>query len=203
MHNIAAHAIHDLWEWFRADARTIAADIENPASLRELDLRVTSLGEGISWEIGPGRHKPWHLVISPNLDRDLRETTRLIVAKAPDLDDWEFYSAKQPKDSKYQVETVKDSSDEVSRIDANNWRFVLVQYPDGFREILIESPDLSCSTRDELTQIGELVLVSLLGEDAFLDSIDGFELVDRLEPRFSERARPIRELSSAVTGRER
>ena len=42
--------------------------------------------------------------ISPNLYVDLRETAREIVAQAPVLSGWEFYSTRQPKEWNYKVE---------------------------------------------------------------------------------------------------
>ena len=50
---------------------------------------------------------------------------------------------------------------------------------------------------DQRWQAAAIVLESILGEDVVLDKIDSFELVDRLELRFEQLARPIQQLRDA------
>ena len=52
----------------------------------------------LSWEIGPGSHELHQFVISPNLDRRLLQKAREIVSRAPVVESWEFYSAKEAKE---------------------------------------------------------------------------------------------------------
>jgi hypothetical protein len=100
----AENPVERFWDWFGANSNSIAAEAENSIWPKEIDAQLLNLAPGLSWEIGPGKIRPWQLVISPNLDRRLREAARAIVAAAPELDDWEFYSARQPKDWNYEFE---------------------------------------------------------------------------------------------------
>ena len=83
------HSSSEFWSWFCFTAEAIALNPHDSALLAELDVRVQRLNPKFSWEIGPGLSKPWQLVISPRLNRDLREvangvtsTTRLGVASS-------------------------------------------------------------------------------------------------------------------------
>ena len=188
--------ISEFWRWFRNIAEALAVNVENSMLLRELDGRVSNLNPKLSWEIGPGLYKPWQLVISPNLDRDLRETARLIIAQAPALSTWEFYAARQPKQWNYRLEM---GSDKVP-VDASEWAFVLLRYPNGTHEILLEAKNLPPLSKDERWEAAAITLESILGEDIVLDRVSEFELVDKLEPRFAEKKRPIQQLRQAVAG---
>jgi hypothetical protein len=184
------------WDWFRQVADVLAANVENATLIRELDRQVRSLDPKLSWEIGPGLSKPWQLVISPNLNRGLRETTREIVARAPLLPAWEFHAARQPKKWHYRLELGGDKMP----IDASAWTFILIQYPDGSHEVLLKGKDLPPLSKSERWQAAAIALESILGEDMVIDRIDEFELVDELEPRFAGRERPIQRLREAVGG---
>src|SRR5947207_6424881 len=144
--------VDEFWNWFRATAKALAGIPEDPALMKELDTRVQELEPELSWEIGPGLAKPWQLVISPNLNRDLREKARAIVSRAPDLSDWEFHSARQPKDWDYKFELQRNDTDEILRLEASNWTFVLLRYPDGAHEILLTGTDVPPLKNDERSQ---------------------------------------------------
>jgi hypothetical protein len=188
--------INEFWSWFCDIAASLARNVENSTSLKELDIRVRDLDPKLSWEIGPGLSKPWQLVISPNLDRDLREEARAIVARAPVLPSWEFHAARQPKKWHYKLELGVDKL----LLDASGWTFVLLRYPDGGHEILLKGKGLPPLSDDERWQAAAITLESILGEDMFLDKVNEFELVDELDPRFAERERPIQQLREAVGG---
>jgi hypothetical protein len=190
--------IEEFWDWFRSVAATLAANVEAPKLVEELDSRVDNLDPKLSWEIGPGLSEPWQLVISPNLNQDLREEARTIVSYAPSIDGWQFHSAKPPKEWDYTLELETEDGGLV-RLDASTWTFVLLRYPDGTHEVLIKGNGVSHLRNDERWQAAAITLENILGEDLFLDRINKFELVDQLEPRFAERQRPIRALHRAVT----
>lgn len=192
--------IDEFWSWFGIAAKALSADVENPALLEELDTRITKLHPKLSWEIGPGRTREWQLVISPNLDRDLRKVAKDIVARAPVVHDWQFYAGRRPKEWDYQVE-LEIAGDQIVSLDASKWSFVLLKYPDGSHEVLLKGTDIPPSMdKDERWQATAIVLESILGEDVILDKIDDFELVDKLDPRFAEKQRPIHQLSEALHG---
>lgn len=189
--------IKDFWNWFREIADKLTGNVESPELLREVDNRVRDLDPKLSWEIGPGLSKPWQFVISPNLDRELRETTREIVSCAPSLATWEFHSARQPKDWDYKLELENPDGAKIRHVDASAWTFVLLRSPNGDHEILLKG-DVAILGDDERWQAAAITLESILGEDIMIDRIQAFELVSHFEPRFAERARPIHLLRDAV-----
>jgi hypothetical protein len=193
--------INIFWDWFGTIADSLAADPHDSSLLSELDRRVLSLAPGLSWEIGPGLSKPWQLVISPDLNRDLRETAKSIVARAPSLDQWEFHPARQPKEWEYKFEFTDETGAERLMVDATNWRFVLLRHQSGIREMLLLASELSALSDVERWQAGAILLEGILGEDVFLDAVDEFEVVNELEPRFAAHARSIRDLRAAAIGK--
>jgi hypothetical protein len=191
-------AAKEFWEWFSSVAPLLAADPENPPILKQLDERVSQMHPKLSWEIGPGLYKPWQFVISPNLDAKLRKTSAEVIKHCPGLTDWEFYGARQPKqwDYNFQLQIAGMLVD----FDASRWKFVLLRYPDGMHEILLKGENLPKLTAEQRQQAAAITLESILGEDVILQSVDEFELLNELEPRFASKARPIQQLREAVLG---
>jgi hypothetical protein len=186
------------WRWFGGVAERLAADVENPTLLAELGAKVSELDPALSWEVGPGETTEWQLVISPNLDRDLRELAARIVAQAPAVPGWQFHSARRPKNWEYKFDL--ETADGVQTLDASSWRFVLLQYPDGAREIVLEGPGAAKLAENDRRQAAAIALESILGEEVLIDHVDDFDFVSTLEPEFAGRARPIQQLNSAVLG---
>jgi hypothetical protein len=190
--------IEVFWDWFRGVAPSLAADVQNDAILGDLDARVHELDSELSWEVGPGSHNPWQLVISPNLDRNLRQRAEQIVSRAPVIRGWEFHSARKPKDWQYKFVIGRPGGQIPLQLDASGWGFVLLQYPDGSREVLLHATNLPPLDSDERWQAAAVTLESILGEDVLLDKISEFELVNELEPRFADKLQPIQRLREAV-----
>jgi hypothetical protein len=186
------------WRWFSSIADRLAENVENPTLLAELDARVAKLDPALSWEIGLGQTAEWQLVISPNLNRDFRELAVRIVAQAPVIPGWQFHSARQPKDWKYQFDLETDGG--VQTLNASSWRFVLLQHTDNAREVLLEGADAATLTKDDRWSAAAIVLESILGEEPLLEGVDEFDLVSELEPQFGGSARPIQQLRAAVLG---
>ena len=190
--------IDEFWAWFRGIAKQLESDDENAILVTELDKRMRLLAPGLSWEIGPGLLSPMQFVVSPELDRDRREQARAIIKRAPVLTGWEFHSARQPKSWDYSIELY--TGGRVVRLNASGWTFVLLRYPDNAYEILIRGDNIDFLNDDERVEVATILLESILGEDALLDRIHEFDLVNQLEPRFAAKQRSIRELREAVLG---
>jgi hypothetical protein len=190
--------IEEFWSWFRSIAPSLAANIENRSLLEELNARMQELDSALSWEIGPGAHEPWQLVISPNLDRDLRSKTQEIISNAPVIQDWEFHSARRPKDWDYRLLMERSDGREPLQLDTSGWGFVLLRYPDGGQEVLLQGDNLSPLDDDERWQAAAITLESILGEDVLIDKVNEFDLVDQLEPRFAEKPKPIQYLRGTL-----
>lgn len=190
----------EFWNWFQLVAPQLAADITSEQLLAALDARIQELNPSLSWEVGPGLRKPLQLVVSPNLDRSLRGLARKIVSLAPELSEWEFHAARQPKDWDYRVEVRVGQSRRPVELDASKWTFVLLKYPDGTHEVLLQGNGAAGFTDEERWQAAAIVLESAVGEELLLDRIDEFDLVDELEPRFASQQRPIAVLRQALGG---
>jgi hypothetical protein len=190
--------INEFWIWFRSVAAALATDIQNHALLEELDGRVKRLDSSLSWEVGPGANEPWQLVISPNLDRDLLPKAQEIISRAPVIPNWEFYSARRPKDWDYKLLMERSDGRDPVQLDTSGWGFVLLQYPDGAQEILLQGDNIAQLDDDERWQAAAITLESILGEDVLLDKINEFELMDELESRFAEERQPIQRLRQTV-----
>ena len=189
--------IISFWAWFGAVADKFASNVEDNSLLTALDKKIRELDPRLSWEIGPGRTREWQLVISPNLDRDLRELADAVVAEAPGLPRWQFYSSRRRKEWNYKFQL--ESGGHFKNIDAAEWRFVLLEYPDDTFEILLEGRGALALEEDERWQAAAIVLESILGEDALLGKVE-FELVDKLESQYSADARPIQDLRQVFLG---
>jgi len=189
--------LSNFWNWFAANAEAISSEV-HPELLETLDNKLGQVDLRLSWEIGPGRHEPWFLAISPNLDKALVNDAREAVAQAPEIPGWEFYATRQPKQWDFQFEIESDSSDEPIHLNASDWQFVLLRYPDGLREIILTSPNLPPLTDDQRWQAAAIVLEGVLGEEALLANVDEFELVSSIEPRFADKQRPISALKAVM-----
>jgi hypothetical protein len=182
--------------WFASIAERLAANVEDPALLRELDRRIRSLHDEFSWEVGPGKDTDWRLCVSPSLNPKLYEQTKQLVAAMPKVPHWEFFPARQPKEwsGRFQVNTAKN---ETLEIDASGWRYVLLRYPDGGHEILLQGSGVACLSDEERWHAAAIVLESLLGEETLLTKNVSFELAESLEPKFAVKAKPIQALDQA------
>ena len=192
--------IHGFWAWFSGIAAPLASDIENPSLLERLDKWILELDSRLSWEIGPGSSEPLRLVISPNVDLNMLPTARKIVSAAPVLDGWEFYSARRPKNWDYKLLMERSEGGNPVQLDASDWGFVLLQYPEGARELLLRANNLPTLNDDERWQAAAMTLESILDEEELLNKISEFEIVSQLEARFAAREKPIQHLREAVLG---
>lgn len=190
--------IDEFWTWFRSIAASLVANVENSPLLEELDVRIRELDSELSWEVGPGSCEPWQLVISPNLDRDLWPRAEEIISSAPVVEGWEFHSARRPKEWDYKLLMERPDGREPVQLDASHWSFVLLRYPDGGLELLLQGDNLASLDDDERWQAAAITLESILGEEVLLDKISEFELVDQFEPRFEEERKPIQRLREVV-----
>jgi hypothetical protein len=122
------------------------------------------------------------------------------VAAAPTLCGWDFLPWRTPKDWNYKIELAATPGGESVKLDASGWVFVLLHYPDGSREILLEGSSLPDLDSDQQWHAAAIALESILGEDVLLDAVDELQLVEELEPRFLAKARPIQSLQNALIG---
>lgn len=189
--------IERFWNWFVSNAERIEVMIETSNSSRlasELGTRVSRLGKGLAWEVGPGLVEPYAFVISPNGMREMLALTEQIVSKAPRVKKWEFHSAKPPKEWDYCFE-IYNKRGQAVLIDASESEYTAVAYNNfEFFDITILVKSLPALDKEAREQVGRIIVEGVLGERVFLESIGTVSLVDQVEPQDQERLTNIAEL---------
>lgn len=194
LNSVSMSEIKIFWDWFSKNCKKFGAEFENAELLDELDNRVNGLG-AFSWEIGPGKRKDYLLVISPNGDLDLLQSTKKIVDNAIACEGWEYYYAKQPKqwDLKFAFETNERKQIE---IDASQWEYVLLRYEDGMFAVIIKASHIRhLDDTDKLTA-AEIVLDGILGEELRMRTICEIDIVEEFDKSNQSKASDIKELAN-------
>ena len=155
------------------NSNSLRSNDYDPALLNKLDTIISAWGLG--WEIGPGIKEKYSLTISPNSDKSLLARTHQITDMAPYLENWEFFSWKQPKQN-WNIAYINDTT-----IDASDWTYCLLKYPDDKLEILIKADNLKGTASEERELAVDLVLTNLLGEKVKMEKIDFFEWVESFD----------------------
>lgn len=182
------------WHWFSAHQNDLGDKFENKEMLSEIDKRLANLGVP-SWEFGPGSNGGRQLVISPGGDLNLFELTNEIISLAPTIEDWEFYSAKQPKEWSLQFNISLQSGTTVM-IEGSFWSYVILKYEDGAVEIIMQSPNIAdLDTLDKLTA-GEILLDGILGEENRIRWFQFIDVVDEFDEDYIDESQNISHLSA-------
>src|SRR5579863_9188193 len=93
--NSTGNEIELFWRWFSEHSSQLDPDSISNALVAELEKRLFSICR-LDWEIGPGIDAANLFALSPRGEDQLLLLTRMMVARAPRLPDWEFYPAKPP-----------------------------------------------------------------------------------------------------------
>lgn len=185
------------WKWFSSVEAAIR-ETQSDELLRELDRRIFNIDSRLNWELGPAQPSGMQLVISPNFDRELVPVCRRIVALSPGLSEWFFFPFK-PRRKWASTLTINDVGGTPVQIDATNWTYVILRYPEGHAEVLLfANQQLQIAADSTMRWIAAaLALEILLGEELVLKLSLEWELLDFPEERFEVAARPLDELPSA------
>jgi hypothetical protein len=165
--------INIFWNWFKINSNDLQSNKYPNDKLDELDRKV--LNFGLRWEVGPGKTKENSFTISPSGNNEKIELTKEFIRLSPTLDSWEFYNFKQPKVNWDKLELPEDSIN----ITADKWRYILLKYKDGKKEILIKGDSLDAIDPDLKLIVAETVLTNLIGEERMMTELD---YVDVLSP---------------------
>ena len=163
------------WKWFTDNRGKLESGSYDPSFLQKLDKTVSKWK--LNWEIGPGISKTNSITISPKGDIELLPVTQRVIAKAPNMLDWEFYSTKQAKQNWFLLELPNDNIS----VDASDWEYVLLQYEDGKVEVLIKAATLTKFDKNTKELIVDIILTNLLGEKMFMERVDYFDIVEDFE----------------------
>lgn len=187
--------INRFWHWFEQNADLIARCYDNEAVISELDEQVTSSWPELSWEIGPEPAGGWYFALSPNLDKNLAVFAKQKIDLAPKIPGWTFYPAKQRKiwNGNFSLYSTQGCVE----IDASNWEYVLLRYPDGECEILLIGSLSNALGADDHLQAAATVIQSLIGEKYILDNSLSFALESDLPSQFLGKQKPVQDLPKA------
>jgi hypothetical protein len=171
-------SIESFWNWFTVNASRFDNQSTTDDFIAELDDRILDIGD-FTWEVGPGIHKEYQLVISPHGDKDLLKQTRNIVAMAPVLDQWEFYPARQPLQGSPIFILHTDKGD-VS-FDASNWQYILYKFPDNTFDIVLKASTIQDFSPTDQAMAACLAIDGIIGEELRIAVFVEIEVVKEFE----------------------
>jgi len=195
--------IENLWRWFVANEKQIIDSFQNESLanhiVENLDNLILDFGM-FTWEIGPGKVKPWFLTISPNGDRDLIRVSQKIIKHAPNLDDWEFNYCKPAKDWDRKF-IIYDSNMNEQNIDASNWNYVMLRNEDGMIDLILEAKNITHWDHDTARTAADIIVTSEIGEETKIQKILSVDIVDKLERQYNSRKTEIQYLKKHLNER--
>jgi hypothetical protein len=158
-------AIEDFWDWFASNSSGLISmyairDFNALAEVlnRELDKIMCEL----AWEIGPGKKKPYLLTISSEGNPALRQIAETMIQFAPELANWEFYSAKPPR----HPAGIVYLPERKTQFDTRRWKFIPMERPENGRlDLVILDEQLASADREAALKAVSIYLDELLGED--------------------------------------
>lgn len=168
--------IEAFWDWFVEQEQTIKAffteeeEVDKERLVDEMDNLVLDLGR-FAWRIGPEGETTYFLLISPNRDPELLKLSKRIMAAAPDLSDWNFYPAKQPRPWDWKLQLHDDWLME-HEVDASGWQYVLTERPGKQLEITFEAQNLDRFDAETQKEAVELALINLMGEEWLIRHVE-------------------------------
>ena len=190
MKQIDKEQIEEFWAWFAQVSDPLIAGIERPGLMSRLDDRVRELHPALRWEITPGLIAARQFTISPNMDRQLRDTAQQIISSAPVLTHWEFYAARMPKEWNYKLQ-IENPGMPPLELDVSDWIFVLLSDRDDKYQVVLNGGHLPGLTQKQRWQAAADVLCNVAGEEAVMETVSDFELVYDLPPFVARRAQSI------------
>ena len=177
--------ILDFWRWFIKNESRIQKCILTKDS-KEQEKIVHSLNEFVLgfgaffWDIGQNEEDQWFFTISPNLNSDLLQTSKSVIALAPNHLNWFFYSSKQTKTWDYRLE-VYDELLDIFTVDTSKWYYNAFEEEDGSIELIFEIGPLAKKHSEAIENAITAFIINELGEEILISeisNIDFFELFD-------------------------
>lgn len=167
-------AIAQFWSWFQAsrgDVAELCTDAPDRELIDEVSHRVSSLHDGLGWEVGPGNETEYQFVISPNRNRERLLVSRAIVRQAPDLPEWKFFHAKPPKSWNMELEIL--DGDRRVRASCRHWQYRLTAFDGGaFFDIDFYPVPLEPFSKNTYQKLGVLLVEGEIGEELFIERVD-------------------------------
>lgn len=194
--------IDAFWDWFVEQEQTIKAffteeeEVDKERLIDEMDNLVLDLGR-FAWRIGPEGETSYFLLISPNRNPELLKLSKRILAAAPDLRDWSFYPAKQPRPWDWKLLLHDDWLME-HEVDASGWQYVASERPGGQLEIAFEAANLDHFDAETQKEAVELALINLMGEEWLIRHVERVRVVKELGEGKETEARSVKDLKEEM-----
>ena len=191
--------IQAFWQWFAEKEASIQEYFEEEEMVSrselidDIDDKVLSFGL-FSWEIAPGRYKPFYFSISPNGNKDRLGISKQIIEGAPRFADWEFYYAK-PVNIEGLKFKIHDDFMVQHEVDASQWNYVLQINAEKKAEVLLEAGNIHHLDADTQRIAADIALINLLGEEVKINNIYRFDVVVELESILRKKSAPVSQLS--------
>ncbi len=195
---MGSSAENDFWDWFTEASPSLTDKDPEPPVLADLDRHIRETWPELGWEIGPGADGGHYLALSPGMRHDRLAMAQSAVKSAPAIPHWIIVPYRQKKNwaGVFTFETCAGAQRE---IDTASWCYVLLQYPDGHREVLLRGSLLEDLSEQDRWVAGAIVLEGHLGEERAMSEIDSFELLAELPPQFASKERALSALEDAVS----
>ena len=184
------------WDWFSQNSEEISRSYSDDKLIANIDEKVLLAWPDLAWELGPELSGGLYFALSPNLNRDLMDKARHAIHGAPEIPGWRFYATRQLKSWNGQFEII--TSRGLININAFNWQYTLLRYPDGECEILFFGTESDILTENERWQAAAIVAESLLGEACILEKGLSFALNSYADIQFSENRKSVLDLPKAI-----
>lgn len=195
MKKIEKEQISNFWNWFVKNEKLLAPKIITDNLIDVLDKKILSLGD-FSWEIRRGEEKENMLIISPGGNLALLAVTKNIIELAPDMTFWEFQYFKPAKDWKFRFSI--DNGDVKRMLDASDWEYVLLKFPDGTYDIILKAESLNSLPKGYQEDAVEIVLESSIGEKLRLELIKDIEIANEIPNEYRGKQTSIKFLKDQI-----
>jgi hypothetical protein len=190
--------IENLWKWFLQNEQQIIDAVQNETAsetlIENLDNLILDLGM-FKWEIGRGKMQPWYLTISPNSDLDLLKVSREVIAKAPELDHWEFNHFEPAKEWDRTFVLYDNNMDE-QQVDASDWNVVALSRGDGMIDLILEASNIDHLDDDTAFTAADLVVIGEIGEENRILKVKTVDIVSQLEDQHNLQKNHIADLKN-------
>lgn len=185
-------AIQYFWSWFKENEARIFAQCETDAMWQEIDLELGKVYPEIGWEIGPSSEGRMYLAFSPELQESLLPMACAIVAEAYESNLWNFVVGRQRRPWSDVLFVVDEKCTSLGfQLNLEKWRHMVFRVQDSSKfDIVFETGISTALNEDDLSEIGTMLAINLLGETTVMEKVDVIEVVTQLERKFKDKAKP-------------
>jgi hypothetical protein len=153
------------WTWFSENLLVIEA-LYTERKLAQLSnligQNLDKIDPRLAWEIGPGKQKQYLLTISGEGDVEMGDLAEQIIRAAPDVQSWEFYSARPARPGAARIRLPNRNLE----FDTKGWMFSPIERADAGRlDLLIYDDALALSAPDDAVRAVWIYLGEILGDE--------------------------------------